>query len=330
MISGGSSVVYYAIGGQYSYSWFENQGVRNVTIGSSNFYIGQSNLTFSLPISSFSNVTFSETNLPAGTTWFVRQVSGPDASGSYNQTSGSTIKIEAMKGINTFVAGYLADGSSINLTYISVDFGSESDVSLNFPPLYSASISATNLPNPPAFKAWGINASFYYGSFSDSFHETVSGSQTFSVLVPAVNLVEDPFMQMNSSSAGSSSYFIQLPQDHLQINQNNESQSIRLGTLYNVTIKFAGMPASDYLSLQSVSGNITSLSSSQSIDYLSILAPNGTYGFNYGVGSSPQTASSMSVPFSFNVSGSDMIFNLEIYNVTFSSYVGIMQVRDIH
>ena len=319
MISGGSSVVYYAIGGQYSYSWFENQGGRNVTMGSSNFYIGQSNLTFSLPISSFSNVTFSETNLPAGTTWFVRQVSGPDASGSYNQTSGSTSKIEAMNGINTFVAGYLTDGSSINLTYISVDFGSESDVSLNFPPLYSANISATNLPNPTAYKAWGINASFYYGPFSDSFHETVSGSQTFSVLVPAVNLVEAPFMQMNSSSAGSSSYFIQLPQDHLQINQNNESQSIRLGTLYNVTIKFAGMPVSDYLSLRSVSGNITSLSSSQAIDYLSILAPNGTYSFNYGVGSSPQTASSMPVPFSFSVSGSDMIFNLEIYNVTFSS-----------
>ncbi len=319
MISGGSSLVYYAISGQYSYSWFENQGGRNVTIGSSNLYLGQSNLTFSLPISSFSNVTFSETNLPTGTTWFVRQISGPDASGLYNQSSGSTIKIEAMNGLNTFVAGYLTDGSSINLTYISVDFGSESDVSLNFPPLYSASISATNLPNPTYFKAWGINASFYYGAFSDSFHETVYGSQTFTVLVPAVNLIETPFIEMSSSSAGSSSYFIQLPQDHLQINQNNESQSIHFGTLYNVTIKFVGMPASDYLSLQSVSGNITSLSSSQSMDYLSILAPNGTYSFNYGVGSSPQTASSLSVPFSFTESGSNRIFNLEIYNVTFSS-----------
>ena len=319
MVSGESSVIYYAVSGQYSYSWFENQAGFNTTVGSSNFLDGHSNLTFSLPISSFSNVTFSENNLPSGTTWFIRQVSGPDANGSYNESSGSTMVMRAMNGVNTFVAGYLMNGFSVNLTYISVDFGVQSAVNVDFPQLYSVTISATNFPDSADFNGWGINASFYYGSFINSFQETGSASQALSVLLPAVTVMADPFIEMNSSSSGSSSYVAQLPQYYFQVNQSGLLQPIHLGTLYSITISFAGMPASGYLALRSESGNITSFTSSQRINSMTLLAPNGTYSFDYGVGTTPQIASSVMFPFSFSVSGSGVTVNLELYNVTFSS-----------
>lgn len=319
-VSGGSSVKYYAVNGHYSYSWVENQGGINTTLGSSNFYVQQTNLTFSLPISTFSNVTFNENNLPQGTTWFIRQVSGPDANDSYEQGSGSTIVMRTMEGINTFVAGYVINGFNISIASVTVNVGQEVDVTVDFPILYSVSINATNLPEYTTYSEWGFNGSFSYGPFINYFEEAVPGPQSMTVLLPVSSMAEEPFIELNNNAGGTSpSYVVQFPQSSIHVTQSGQTQSIHLGRLYTVKLNFPNMPAGYYLTVNSNIGYIQSYTSSQGDSSATLLAPNGTYDFTYGMADTSSGAGSMSIPFSFIISGSNSTVNVDVYNITFTS-----------
>ncbi len=320
IVTGGSSVEFFAISGEYSYSWFENQARVNTTVGSSYLYIEQTNLTFSLPISLFSNVTFNENNLPSGTTWFIRQATGPDFNGSYMQTTANDISMSAMNGINTFIAGYVLNGFDINLTYITVDVGSENAISVDFPTLFNVSINAVNLPGATLYNSWGINASFFYGPFNDYFNETGIGNLPLSALLPETSVSEVPFIELNGNAGGTSPlYYVQFQKSYYQVSGSGQVQNINLGNLYNIKLSFPGMPSGDYLSIYSRTGNIQSFASLQAGSSVTLLAPNGTDYFTYGIGSTSAEASSMYVQFNFTVSGSGKVVLYYVYNTTFAS-----------
>ena len=319
-VSGGSSILYYTIGGNFQYSWFESQNGINTTLGNSAIVVGNTNLSLSVPMSSFSSVTFDEKNLPSGTTWFMEQASGPDSNGSYAQSSTSTLTMRVMNGMNTFSAGYILNGFRINLSYETVSVGSVNNVQVDFPNLYQFNISASNLPASTDYNDWGFTGSFSYGPFHNTFNEANGSTPVISVLLPGTILKEVPFVNLNINAAGTlSGYTVLSNQLYNAISQPNQKQTIHFGTLYSVTLNFPGMPSADYLLVNSYHGNINSFEYYHNTPGVTLLAPNGTFTFTYGVGFTNAYYSALKVPFNFTVDGSSSTQNFRLYTVNFSN-----------
>ena len=322
--SGGTPIKYYAIGGNYQYTWFESQNGINTTLGSSDTFVGTANLSLSLPISSFSDVTFHENNLPSGTMWFMKQVSGPNSNGSFVQSSSSSITMRVMNGLNTFIAGYMLDSFRINLSYVTVSAGSVSDVQVDFPNLYSVALSSANLPASTYYYDWGVSGYFSYGPFHDTFILTNNSAPTINALLPEATLIEEPLIDLNFNAGGSiSGYTVFSDQTYLAVSSKaGQTQTIHFGTLYPVTLNFPGMPSSDYLVLSSNTGNITSFEYSRVTPSATFRAPNGTFSFTYSVGTTYPGFSVQNVPFNFTVEGSSTTLNFQLYSVNFTNAYG--------
>lgn len=322
-VSGGSPITYYTIDGNFQYSWFESQNGINTTLGTSSTFVGTTNISISIPISSFSNVTFTEKNLPSGTTWFVEQMAGPDANGSYLQGTTSSLTMRVMDGMNTFSAGYKLNSFKINLTYVTVSVGSVDNVRVDFPSLYQVNFSSSNLPASMYYYDWGMSVSFNYGPFYDSFGVTNTSSPNISLLLPDTVLREVPFIDLNSNAGGSiSGYTVLSDPIYLAISQSNQKQAIHFGTLYQVTLNFIGMPSADYLIVDSEFGNINTFAYSRNTPSAALLAPNGTFSFTYGVGTTGSYGSALNVPFNFTVNGAGSSLNFQLYYVNFTNAYG--------
>ena len=317
-VSSGSSAVYYAIPGDYSYNWYVSQNGTNISLGSSQFTLGDSNLNVSVPISTSSNVTFSESNLPAGTTWYVRQVSGPMLINTYAQSTSGTITLKEENGMNTFVAGYIANGYLINLTYLTVDVGSASNVQVNFPTLYLVNIIASNFPAVSYYYGWGTHIQFYYGPFSNNVMVNASGSQSINILLPQTTVVETPFINLTNKAGGTGTgYTVLYDKVGLVVSSSGQKQVIKLGTLYDVTINFLNYPALNSLTVKADGGSsLNYVNSATPSSFVKLLAPNGSFSFYYDI--TPHVVINH-VPFNFAVSGSNIILNFELYDVNFTS-----------
>ena len=141
-----------------------------------------------------------------------------------------------------------------------------------------------------------------------------------SVLLPETILKEVPFVNLNINAAGTlSGYTVLSNQVYNAISQPNQKQTIHFGTLYSVTLNFPGMPSADYLLVNSYHGNISTFEYYHNTPDVTLLAPNGTFTFTYGVGFTNAYYSALKVPFNFTVDGSSSTHNFQLYTANFSN-----------
>ena len=316
-VAGGSTVTYYAVPGDFTYSWYDLFGNQNISMGSSDLYLGTANLSVKLPVSSYSNVTFTESGLASGTSWYALQVNGPVINHYYNETSGTSLKLAEVSGLNTFAIGYLTNGVRVNVTTVTLEVGSIKTYNVPFPALYMVNLSAANLPAPLTYTGWGVDSQFYLNGFNDTLvaYTTINDYVTF--LAPNLTMTVTPFLSLSPLTGGTGSgYVANSTSTDITVSGSSVIKAITLQTLEQVSLSVNGIPGNLGWTLLSGSSGISGyVNNGVTSPTATFLAANGSYTFNLKISSSFYEM----VPLTFTVNGASKIINLQLYNTTFKS-----------
>lgn len=320
-LTSNSSLAAYAIPGEYTYSWYTLFNGFKTTVNSQLFYIGAYNVSINLPVNGISNVTFNENGLPAGTQWFVKQQYGAYvSSGAQNTSTGPSLQLSVMSGINTFIYGYVSNGQNISVNTATVYVSQKgSAVSLNFPHIYAVNFSASNFPSISGILAWGVNITFNENGLANSL-SVGTLIQPIQVYLPNATLLVTPYLFLGNSTGGTENtgYMTSYGMFSMQVQGHDVNKAVSLGPLNKVSLSVMGIPAGTSWSLLSLSSSLAYYYDNGTSNFTAYFyAVNGTYSFVLQVlqGGSPIE----DIPVSATANGMQNSNTVTLYNTSFGN-----------